>query len=127
MAPINPGSHGSTFGGNPLACAIGEASIDVLVDEKLDQKSDKLGKYFKQGLEKLKNPLIKEVRGKGLFVAIELYEKAGNARKYTNKLKNAGLLAKETHEQTIRFAPPLIITKEEIDWIIVTIKEALAE
>jgi ornithine--oxo-acid transaminase len=127
MAPINPGSHGSTFGGNPLACAIGEASIDVLINEKLDEKSEKLGKYFKEGLESLKSPFIKDIRSKGLFIAIELHTKAGKARKYTNKLKEAGILAKETHEQTIRFAPPLIITKEEIDWILKIIKELLVE
>ncbi|MHA1990537.1 MAG: ornithine--oxo-acid transaminase [Candidatus Hodarchaeales archaeon] len=127
MAPINPGSHGSTFGGNPLACAIGEASIDVLINEKLDEKSEKLGKYFKEGLERLKSPLIKDIRGKGLFIAIELNMKAGKARKYTNKLKESGILAKETHEQTIRFAPPLIITKEEIDLILKTIEELLVE
>lgn len=125
MAPITPGSHGSTFGGNPLACAVGEAAIDVLIDEKLDEKSKTLGLYFKEGLKNIKSPLIKEIRGKGLFVAIELRIEAGNARQYTNKLKERGILAKETHEQTIRFAPPLIITKKEIDWILNIITEIL--
>ncbi|OLS25939.1 MAG: Ornithine aminotransferase [Candidatus Heimdallarchaeota archaeon LC_3] len=125
MAPITPGSHGSTYAGSPLACAIAEASLEVLIDEKLAENSYSLGKYFKKGLEDLNNPLIKEIRGKGLFVAIELFEKAGNARKFTTALKEKGILAKETHEQTIRFAPPLIINEEDIDLILATIKETI--
>ncbi|MFW9927986.1 MAG: ornithine--oxo-acid transaminase [Candidatus Thorarchaeota archaeon] len=127
MAPITPGSHGSTFGGNPLACAVGEAAIDVLINEKLDERSAELGKFFKDGLIKINNPLIKEVRGKGLLIAIELKKEAGNAHEYVVKLKNKGILAKETHEQTIRFAPPLIISKDEISWAIKIIKEVLTK
>ncbi|WAA10024.1 ornithine--oxo-acid transaminase [Fervidibacillus albus] len=113
LGVFNPGSHGSTFGGNPLACAVSNAAIDVIIDEKLPERSLKLGNYFIEKLKTLKNPMIKEVRGKGLFIGVELFEPA---RTYTEKLKEAGLLCKETHENVIRFAPPLIITKEELDW-----------
>ena len=116
MKVITPGSHGSTFGGNPLAAVIGEASIDVFLNEELDKKSDTLGKYFLEGIRKIDSPLFKEVRGKGLFIAIELTKEAGDARKYTEQMMKKGILAKETHTYIIRLAPPLIITKEEIDW-----------
>lgn len=115
---FKPGNHGSTFGGNPLACAIASTAIDVILEENLIEKSNELGIYFKEELEKIDSLLIKEVRGKGLLLAIELSVKAGKARKYTERLKDLGVLAKETHETIIRFAPPLIITKEEIDWAI---------
>ncbi len=119
-----PGNHGSTFGGNPLACSIASAAIEVLIEEELIDRSQKLGKYFKKQLFKLqkKSHLIKEVRGKGLLLAIEL-TKAGTARKYTEALKNLGVLAKETHQTIIRFAPPLIIQKKEIDWAIKKIEK----
>lgn len=115
MAPITPGSHGSTFGGNPLACAVGEAAIDVLVEEKLDTRSMELGNYFKDGIKSIKSPLIKKIRGKGLFIAIEL---SILARPKVVELKQHGILAKETHDYTIRFAPPLVISKTEIDNIL---------
>ncbi len=116
MDVITPGSHGSTFGGNPLACAAGEAALDVLIDEKLAERSAELGQYFLDEIKKIGSPLFKEVRGKGLFIAIQLTDEAGGARQYTEKLKELGILAKETHVHTIRLAPPLIIKKEEIDW-----------
>ena len=119
---FNPGSHGSTFGGNPLACAVSSAAIDVLVEEELAQKSFELGSYFQERLKKINNPLIKEVRGKGLFIGVELNEEA---RFYCEKLMEKGLLCKETHESVIRFAPPLIITKEEIDWALERIYDVL--
>ena len=119
---FNPGSHGSTFGGNPLACAVSSAAIDVLVEEELAQKSFELGSYFQERLKKINNPLIKEVRGKGLFIGVELNEKA---RFYCEKLMEKGLLCKETHESVIRFAPPLIITEEEIDWALERIYDVL--
>jgi ornithine--oxo-acid transaminase len=122
MKVITPGSHGSTFGGNPLACAIADAAIDVLINEKLPERAAQLGEYFKKGLQTIKNPLIKEVRGKGLLLAIELKPEAGKARKYTEILKEKGILAKETHEYTIRFAPPLVITQQDIDWALSIIK-----
>lgn len=123
MDVITPGSHGSTFGGNPLACAVGEAAIDVLVNEKLAERSAKLGNYFLKGIRAIKSPLFQEVRGKGLFIAIQLTPEAGKARPYTEKLKERGLLAKETHEHTIRLAPPLVIKKKEIDWALAILKD----
>lgn len=119
LGVFTPGSHGSTFGGNPLACAVGMAAIDVLEDEKLDERAEELGTYFKDkllGLQK-KAPIIKEVRGIGLLIAIEIVrDKNFKARQITEKLMENGILAKETHEYTIRFAPPLVIKKEDIDW-----------
>lgn len=122
---FEPGSHGSTFGGNPLACAIASSAIDVLLEEKLIEKSEKLGEYFKSRIIEITSPLIKEVRGKGLMIGIELSKKAGRARIYTEKLMSLGLLAKETHETIIRFAPPLVIQKQEIDWAIEKIQKVL--
>ena len=120
---FEPGSHGSTFGANPMACAIASAAIDVLIDEDLVSNSEVMGTYFKDALLKLDTDIITEVRGKGLMLAIELNKDAGLARVYTEALMKKGLLAKETHEYTIRFAPPLIITKDELDWAISKIKE----
>ncbi len=122
MSVFTPGSHGSTFGGNPLACAVAMASLDVLIDEKLDVRAQEMGGYFMQELENLNSPLIKLVRGKGLLIAIELTPEAGPARKYTEGLMKNGLLAKETHSTIIRFAPSLLITKEQVDDAIVIIK-----
>ncbi|MFF7218014.1 ornithine--oxo-acid transaminase [Mammaliicoccus sciuri] len=116
---FNPGSHGSTFGGNPLACAVSVAALDVLIDEKLSERSLELGTYFKEELQKIDHPSIKEVRGKGLFIGIELTE---YARPYCEKLKELGLLCKETHDTVIRFAPPLIIEKEDLDWALDQVK-----
>jgi len=114
LGVFKPGEHGSTFGGNPLACAIAMAALDVIVDENLVERSKELGEYFLNKLKTLSSPVIKEVRGLGLFLAIELNEKA---RPYCEKLfREYGILIKETHEQIIRVAPPLIITKEEIDF-----------
>jgi ornithine--oxo-acid transaminase len=113
LGVFTPGSHGSTFGGNPLACAVSNAALDVIVDEDLPGRSLELGEYFKSELQKINHPSIKEVRGKGLFIGIELTE---NARPYCEALKEKGLLCKETHDTVIRFAPPLIISKEELDF-----------
>lgn len=115
LGVFNPGSHGSTFGGNPLACAVSLAALDVLIDEKLAARSMELGEYFKDKLARIQSPVIKEVRGCGLFIGMELTEAA---RPYCEKLKQAGLLCKETHETVIRFAPPLTISKEDLDWAI---------
>ncbi|WP_409302443.1 ornithine--oxo-acid transaminase [Peribacillus sp. SCS-155] len=122
LGVFNPGSHGSTFGGNPMACAVSIASLDVLVDEKLADRSLALGAYFMEKLKEIKNPAIKEVRGRGLFIGVELHEPA---RKYCEQLKEEGLLCKETHDTVIRFAPPLVITKEEIDWALERIHKVL--
>jgi len=122
LGVFNPGSHGSTFGGNPLACAVSIASLDVLIDEKLVDRSLELGNYFMERLKTLNNPVIKEIRGRGLFIGVELHEPA---RAYCEALKEKGLLCKETHENVIRFAPPLIITKEELDDAFNKIQEVL--
>jgi ornithine--oxo-acid transaminase len=122
LGVFNPGSHGSTFGGNPLACAVSLASLEVLEEEKLAERSLELGNYMMEELRKIDNPVIKEVRGKGLFVGVELNEPA---RSYCEALKERGLLCKETHENVIRFAPPLIIDKKDLDWALGHIKEVL--
>ena len=113
MDVLTPGSHGSTFGGNPLGCAIARAALKVLKEENLIQNSAELGKYFLDKLKTINNPHIKDVRGKGLFIAIELDEPA---RPYCEALLKEGVLCKETHTYVIRVAPPLIITKDQIDW-----------
>jgi ornithine--oxo-acid transaminase len=123
LGVFNPGSHGSTFGGNPLACAVSIAALEVIEEENLAQKSLELGRYFLDELKKIENPIIKEVRGKGLFIGVELTEAA---RPYCEKLKEEGLLCKETHDLVIRFAPPLIIKKEELDWALERIKKVLS-
>jgi len=123
LGVFNPGSHGSTFGGNPLACAVSIAALDVLLDEELAERSRELGEYFMQSLKEIENPMIKEVRGKGLFIGVVLDEPA---RKYCELLKAEGLLCKETHENVIRFAPPLVISKEDLDWAIERIKKVLS-
>ncbi|MFJ5624063.1 ornithine--oxo-acid transaminase [Peribacillus loiseleuriae] len=124
LSVFNPGSHGSTFGGNPLACAVSIASLEVLEEEKLSDRSLLLGNYFKEKLQEIENPLIKEVRGKGLFIGLELTEAA---RPFCEKLMEAGLLCKETHDTVIRFAPPLVISQEELDWAIAIIQRVLSK
>lgn len=122
LGVFEPGSHGSTFGGNPLGCAVAVAALDVIEEEKLVERSLELGTYFLEKLKTIKNPEIQDVRGKGLFIGIELTKKA---RPYCEQLKELGLLCKETHENTIRFAPPLIIKKEELDWAFERIAQVL--
>ncbi|PIC56652.1 ornithine--oxo-acid transaminase [Sporosarcina sp. P12(2017)] len=119
LGVFNPGSHGSTFGGNPMACAVSLAALEVLEDEELAKQSKELGNYFMDELKKLTHPSIKEVRGRGLFIGMELTEEA---RPYCEELKELGLLCKETHDTVIRFAPPLIITKDELDWALEKIR-----
>ncbi len=119
---FRPGDHGSTFGGNPLAAAVGRAALDVIVDEELPGRSAKLGAYFKGRLERIESDRIKEVRGKGLFIGVEM---TAEARPYCEALRDRGILCKETHGSVIRFAPPLVITKEEIDWALEHIEEVL--
>lgn len=125
LGVFEPGSHGSTFGGNPLACAVATEAIDVLVDEKLAERAKELGDYFMEGLKAIKSDKIKMVRGKGLLIGVVLNESAGKARIYTTALKEKGLLCKETHDWIIRFAPPLVIKKEEIDKALEVIREVL--
>lgn len=123
LGVFNPGSHGSTFGGNPMACAVSIAALQVLTEEKLAERSQELGSYFLSKLQEINNPIIKEVRGRGLFIGVEL---TVPARKYCEQLKEEGLLCKETHDTVIRFAPPLVISHEDLDWAIERIKKVLS-
>ena len=126
LGVFNPGDHGSTFGGNPLGAAIARESLKVLIEEKLVEKSFELGNYFREKLNSIKTSFVKEIRGKGLFIGVELKPEAGGARKYCEALMKLGLLCKETHENVIRFAPPLVIKKEEIDWAVEQVKKVLS-
>jgi len=125
LGVFKPGDHGSTFGGNPLGAAVAIEALNVLVEENLIEKSFELGKYFLGELKNISSTHIKEVRGKGLFIGVELKPEAGGARRFCEALMQRGILCKETHENVIRFAPPLVITKEEINWALVYIKEVL--
>jgi ornithine--oxo-acid transaminase len=120
-----PGEHGSTFGGNPLACCVARQALKVLIDEGMIENAAKLGDYFMEKLKEIKSPYVKEIRGKGLMIGVELNHDAGGARPFCEQLMKKGLLCKETHEHVIRFAPPLVITKQDIDWALVRIKEVL--
>ncbi len=113
LGVFHPGDHGSTFGGNPLGCAVARTALRVLIEENMVERSAELGAYFLSRLQTIQSPAIKEVRGKGLWIGIELN---GMARPYCEALKEEGILCKETHDHVIRIAPPLIITREEIDW-----------
>ena len=125
MSVLRPGEHGSTFGGNPLACAVSRAAIRVLIEEGMIDNAARMGEYFLAGLKELRNPLIKEVRGRGLMIGLEFHPEAGGARSYCLKLKEQGLLCKDTHDHTIRFAPPLVISRETVDWALGRIEHVL--
>ncbi len=125
MSVLQPGEHGSTFGGNPLGCAVARAALKVLVDEKMVENSANMGAIFLEKLQQIKSPMIKEVRGRGLMIALELSPEAGGARQYCLKMKDEGLLCKETHGHIIRFAPPLIITEEQVDWAVDIIRKVI--
>ncbi len=125
MDVFNPGSHGSTFGGNPIAAAIALESIALMKDEKFSERSRELGTYLQAGLSAIQSPLIKEVRGMGLLIGLEIDPAHASARSVCEALQARGLLCKETHETVIRFAPPLIISKEEIDWAIEQVASTL--
>jgi ornithine--oxo-acid transaminase len=127
LGVLKPGEHGSTFGGNPLACAVARAALKVLTEENLIENARTMGDYFLRGLRRIENPKIREVRGKGLLIGVEFHPDAGGARTYCERLKEAGLLCKETHETIIRFAPPLVITKDEVDWALERIAPVLSE
>jgi len=126
MGVFNPGDHGSTFGGNPLACAVARTALRVLREEGMIENSERLGDYFLQRLRALASPHVKEVRGKGLWIGLELLASAGGARRFCEVLQRQGLLCKETHLNIIRFAPPLVITRAEIDWAMERIARVLA-
>lgn len=122
---FQPGEHGSTFGGNPLAAAVARASLRVIRDEKLSERAQQLGEYFVEQLSEITSPHVKEVRGKGLLIGVELKPEAKGARRFCEALQKKGILAKETHDNVIRFAPPLVIDKETIDWALPSIREVL--
>lgn len=126
MDVFTPGDHGSTFGGNPLACAVGTAGLEVILEEDLPGRASELGREFMEELARIESPHVKEIRGKGLLVGVEIKESAGTARPYCEELLELGILAKETHHQVIRFAPPLIITRDELDWALERIRQVLA-
>ena len=118
LGVLQPGQHGSTFGGNPLACAIARAALKALVEEGMIENSAKMGAYFMERLRAIRSNKVREVRGRGLMLAVELHPEAGGARRYCEALRRKGVLAKDTHETTIRIAPPLVITEDQVDWAI---------
>lgn len=122
---FTPGEHGSTFGGNPLACAVAREALKILQDENLIEKAVELGEYFMEKLRSIQSKHLKEIRGKGLLIGVELHKEAGGARRFCEALQQEGMLCKETHEHVIRFAPPLVIQKEDIDWAFDRIKKVL--
>lgn len=124
---FTPGEHGSTFGGNPLGAAVSRTALKVLQDENLIENAYQMGEYFMEQLYEMPQNNIQEIRAKGLLIGVEIKESSGLARKYCEALKNEGILAKETHDTTIRFAPPLVIDKEAIDWALPRIRKVLAE
>ncbi len=125
LGVFQPGDHGSTFGGNPIACAVAREALRVIVEEHLCERSAELGEYFIGRLQRIESPHVKEVRGRGLFIGVELYPQAGGARIFCEALRDRGILCKETHQHVIRFAPPLVITREEIDWAMDAIETVL--
>ena len=127
LGVFNPGDHGSTYGGNPIACAVAREALAIILDEKLVEHSAKLGKYLIEELRKIDSPYVDFYRGKGLWIGIVLKKSAEGARRFCEALQEKGILAKETHENVIRIAPPLVITKEEIDQALVTIKTVLTQ
>ncbi|HHX08639.1 MAG TPA: ornithine--oxo-acid transaminase [Chloroflexi bacterium] len=122
---FQPGEHGSTFGGSPMAAAIGIAALEVLDEENLAERAMELGEYFRGELRKIDAPVVKEVRGRGLLIGVELHPEAGGARRYCEMLQEEGILAKETHDHVIRFAPPLVIEKSDLDWALGIIADVL--
>jgi ornithine--oxo-acid transaminase len=127
LGTLKPGQHGSTFGGNPLACAVARAALRVLVEEGMIENAALQGERFLAGLKSIRANTIHEVRGRGLMLAVELHPEAGDARRYCEALQNRGLLAKETHQHTIRFAPPLVITADQVDWALEQIDATLKQ
>ncbi len=127
LGVIRPGEHGSTFGGNPLGCALAREAMRILIEDKLPERADELGNYLMGELRKIDTPHVKEVRGKGLLIGIELKKEAGPARPFCERLKDEGMLCKETHEQVIRLAPPLIIQREDIDWALERVRKVLTD
>ncbi len=127
LGVFKPGDHGSTFGGNPLACAVAREALKVLIEEKLIENSAKLGSYMMDQLREIPSPHVKEIRGRGLMIGVELHPQAGGARRFCESLQTKGLLCKETHEHVLRIAPPLIIQEPEIDWALERIADVLSQ
>ena len=125
MDVFHPGDHGSTFGGNPLGAAVGRASLAVIRDEKLAERSDRLGAWFRRELREIDSPHVEEVRGRGLMIGLVIRKESGPARPFCEALQARGILAKETHEQVIRFAPPLVIEQETLEWVIPRVAEVV--
>ena len=126
MDMFAPGDHGSTFGGNPLGAAIASAALDVLLNEKLLDRAKELGDWFMDQLRAIGSPHVELVRGRGLLIGVVIKEESGPARPFCEEVQRRGILAKETHEQVIRFAPPLVVEKETLEWALGEIREALA-
>jgi ornithine--oxo-acid transaminase len=126
MGVFHPGDHGSTYGGNPVAACVAVAALEVLVEEKLVERSAELGEYTINRLRGLGSPHIKEVRGRGLWIGLELHPEAGGARRFCEVLEKRGILCKETHTHTIRLAPPLIISREDLDWALDILESTLS-
>lgn len=127
LGVLRPGEHGSTFGGNPLACAVARKALSVIVEEGMVENSAEMGTYFKQGLEKIKSEKIKSVRGRGLMLGVEFHPEVGGARQFCETLKENGLLCKDTHNHIIRFAPPLVITRDQVDWALERIDAVIGD
>jgi ornithine--oxo-acid transaminase len=127
MEVFHPGDHGSTFGGNPLACAVALEALHILLEERLPEQAAELGEYLLQQLSQLQSPLIREIRGRGLFIGIEIKPSLVTARTVCEALMRRGILSKETHGVVVRFAPPLVITREQLDWALVQIAQAFQE
>ena len=125
LGVLKPGQHGSTFGGNPLACAVARTALKVLTEEGMIENAAVMGDYFLDGLRSIRSNIVRDVRGRGLMMAIELEPEAGGARQYCHALKERGLLAKDTHDHTIRLAPPLVITREQVDWAVSQIEKTI--
>jgi ornithine--oxo-acid transaminase len=127
LGTLKPGQHGSTFGGNPLACAVARAALRVLVEEGMIENAAIQGARFLEGLKSIRANTIREVRGKGLMLAVELQPEAGGARRYCEALQKRGILAKDTHGHTIRVAPPLVIAGDQVDWALERIEATLRQ
>lgn len=127
LGTLRPGQHGSTFGGNPLACAVARAALRVLVEEGMIENAARQGARFLEGLKDIRANTIREVRGRGLMLAVELHPEAGRARRYCEALQGKGILAKDTHERTIRIAPPLVITSDQVDWALERLATTLTQ
>jgi ornithine--oxo-acid transaminase len=126
LGVLKPGEHGSTFGGNPLACAVARAALKVLIEEGMIENARAMGANFLAGLRHIKSSAVKEVRGRGLMIAVELHPQAGGARRYCDALRKRGVLCKDTHDHTIRVSPPLVVTRDEIDWALEQFDATLA-